>query len=221
MATFELNTPAGKSNRYRPHSIIQAAALCVPLCLILLNGCGSVTKLNPVSPPVVQAAPPIDAASTFPPAQPLICNGDPGNQSCTYSDGSTFYHLEQMNVTTRPDGHGTFQLISEVGIAKGGLYEIPMRFGQKINVIEMHATLSVDSWCDQNGIVASLEGANGHLVEHIFGGKTLEFKAGQESNFVIPQTVFPQPIPLDALNLVDYSDLCARTTVHWVIDGSF
>jgi hypothetical protein len=190
-------------------------ALSLLFAITLISGCGGQAVVHASSTPLSSAV------GNFPPAQPLICKGDPGNQTCTFSDGSTFYYLNQINVTTRDDGHGTFQLISEAGMNKGGLYQMPMSLGKSINIVEMHATMSINSWCDGNGIIANLDGFNGLNTEHIFGGKTYEFSANQESNFVIPQVVFPVPVPLDTLNLANYTDLCAKSTVHWVIDGSF
>lgn len=179
-------------------------------------GCGGAT----VTPSVVHAA------DAFPPAQALTCHGnatDPGGMICDSSDGEHLYQHYQWSVAVRPDGHGTFAAITETGTRQNnGTFELIFQLPRTVNVNEVHGTLSLTSWCNDNGLATTWQGAAPHgPVENIVAGKTFTFKTGDTANFAINQVVFPQPVPLSELYLYINNDLCASSTVHWTLNGSF
>lgn len=180
---------------------------------LLLSGCGGVGPGQ--TPNIVHA-------DSFPVAQPLTCSGPAGNQSCDFSDGSSYYRHDQTSFNVRPDGHGTFQIVTESGISHDtNLFQIQFPFPQQINIAEVHATLSITSWCNGNGVVTTWDSLAPGAAGSIVGGKTMQFKTGDVGDFVIPQVLFPQPIPASQLQMNIYTDLCASSTVHWVMNGSF
>jgi len=199
---------------------------------LLISACGGsmtpgvVHAAAPAASPSPTPTPsptPVPTPPPFPPAQPLVCTGSiQTGQQCAQSDGISFYRIDQFSVATRADGHGTFQVISEAGLNTTGLRQITFTMPQTINVLEVHGTGSIDSWCNNNGVVTTWDstdatGVNGHLV----GGKNFFFNAGDTVSYVIPQVLFPQPIPIASLTQNIFPDLCAITTVHWVLYGSF
>lgn len=212
------------------------SSLSFLLCALLLCGCGS---SNIANPPIVQAAAPpppppsptpVPTASPtptplpFPPSQPLLCSGNTdAGLSCDESDGMHYYRHDQFTVVSRADGHGTFEIIEELGIQQQtGLKQIQFAFPQEVDVQEVHGILQINSWCDGNGTLTKWEGysANNELSE-VIGGKDYNFKAGESVSFVIPQVLFPTPLPLTALQMDTFTDLCASSTIHWMLYGSF
>jgi hypothetical protein len=187
--------------------------------LLFSLGCGG-SALNPIHPPTVQAAP------GFPAATALTCSGiatDPAGMICDESDGHSLYQHYHVQVTIRADGHGTFHISTETGISKApGTYELIFKLPQTVNMAEIHGTLNLTSWCDQNGLNTVWNGAAPYgPTEHLIAGKTFTFKNGDTANFAIPQVIFPVPVPLSELYLYVNNDLCASSTVSWTLNGSF
>lgn len=181
--------------------------------------CGPVPTPSPT--PIPSPPPP----TTFPPSQPPVCSGSilAGGQQCSYSDGSTFYYIYQFSVSAGANGHGTFQIISEIGINTGGFRKVDMAIPISLNVLEIHGTGSIDSWCANNGVLTTWDASqpDGTLV-HLIGAKEYFFNGGGEKvSYVIPQTVFPLPQPIKAFTQNVFGDLCSVATVHWVLNGSF
>ena len=196
------------------------AVFPVLLLAASLLGCGSMRAVNPLNPPSVDAA-----APPFPPAQTLTCNGDylsPAGMICDESDGANFYNHYHWSVSVRPDGHGTFQISTEQGSRKSGLYQIAAPFPYIINIVELHPTLSVNSYCAGNGFESKWDGAGINTVEHLIGSKAYRFDAsGISQDFPVSQVIYPQPVPVSNLILYTFTDLCSVSTLHWTVTGSF
>lgn len=190
----------------------------------LLSGCGG--SLNPINPPVVNAATNA-VAPPFPvPAQPLNCTGDAlaaSGEICRESDGQTFYNLMHRSITIGPDGHGTFNFVTETGIKGTGLYEYTFKFPQIVNLLEVHPTLNIKSWCGGNGFETKWDGAGSSSgYQHIIGAKTYtDNSSGSAIDIPVPQAVFPHPVSVSEMYLYTYNDLCAQSTVSWDVSGSF
>lgn len=181
------------------------------IAILVLNGCGT-----------GHAGTTHSASPSFPPQQALKCSGTyETGMLCDQSDGSTFYRHDQFTVSTRPDGHGTFEIMTETGMTKGGLYQLEWHFPTVINITEIHGTANYASWCKGNGILSTWEAYDGGTQSHVVGGKTYQFNAGETANFVIPQVLFPAALPTEKLNQNIYIDLCASGTVNWMLYGSF
>jgi len=141
---------------------------------------------------------------------------------CDESDGSTYYNHYHWSVTMRTADHGTFQVSTETGIRQSGLYEITVPFPDLINIVELHPTLSVNSYCNGNGFESKWDGLGQFTMEHLIDAKAYRFDAsGVSQDFPIPQIVYPQPVPIRNLHLYTYTDLCSVSTLHWTVTGSF
>lgn len=212
------------------NKVILVFALC-----IAASSCGGAQVVmpqdggidpNPTPTPTPVVIPTPTPPPTFPPAQPETCTGDiliGGGEQCSFSDGSTFYHLEQFSVAVGANGHGTFQIISEAGINQGGLKQITLTSPIPLNVLEVHGTGSINSWCPNNGVLTTWDAtAPDGTIVHIVGAKEYFFNGGGEKvSYVIPQTVFPSPLPIQSFTQNIFIDLCSVATVHWVLNGSF
>jgi len=190
--------------------------------LALTCGCGSGKALTPVA--FAAPTPSPTPLPTFPPLQPLVCSGVVQTGIlCDESDGVHYYRHDQWTVATGPDGHGTFQVIEELGISQQtGLRQIQFNMPQSINIVEVHGTLTISSWCDNNGALSSWDSfATGSPIKSIVGAKTFAFNHGENAVYVIPQVIFPIPLQSNGLQLEAFTDLCATSTFHWIFNGSF
>jgi hypothetical protein len=186
----------------------------VILISALLTGCGGSGTI--FHPETVHAS--------FPASQPLTCTGIVQTGIvCDESDGLHYYRHDQFTVAIGPDGHGTFQVLEEVGISsQTGLRQIQFMMPQSINIAEVHGTLTINSWCNGDGALSTWDSLSDDApIKSIVGGKNYEFNAGEKTVFVIPQVVFPVPIRSTGLQLEAFTDLCASSTFHWVFNGSF
>jgi hypothetical protein len=190
--------------------------------LALLTGCGgSIINPKPVSASTNATPPP------FPfPAQPLTCNGDPfsgGGEICDESDGKTFYNHMHRSILIGPNGHGTFQFVTETGIRGTGLYQYTFKFPHTVNLLEVHPTLNVKSWCGGNGFETKWDSGSAEAgYQHIIAAKTYtDNSSGSAIDIPVPQTVFPLAVPVSEMYLYTFNDLCAQSTVSWDVTGSF
>lgn len=194
--------------------INQAISLVV-ISAVLLTGCGG-TSIQTV-----------EAAPAFPVAQSLTCSGDPmvgGGQLCDESDGSHLYWHYQFSISKRADGHGTFQIITETGIHQNsGTFSKHFDFPFKVDLSEVHVTMVFNSFCAENGLASVWKSYEfpGAEADNLIGSK--DFKVGKDTREIVPltQVVFPNPIPAQQLFLYINNDLCATSTVHWTMTGSF
>lgn len=189
----------------------------------LLTGCGSI---NPINPQPVSASTPATPPPFPVPAQALTCVGDalaPSGEICEESDGKTFYNHMHRSITIGPDGRGTFNFSTETGIRGTGLYQYTFKFPQIINLLEVHPTLNLKSWCGGNGFETKWDGAGSIAgYQHIIGAKTYtDNSSGSSIDIPVPQTVFPHAVPVSEMYLYTYNDLCATSTVSWDVSGSF
>jgi hypothetical protein len=183
------------------------------LLVLLVLGCGGSVKT-------------VHAANPFPPPQSLVCTGQPtdqGGQVCDFSDGVHYYRHDQFVVNVRSDGHGTFMIVTEVGVnQKSDLFKIDFTLPHQVSLLEMHATLTFTSWCEGNGVESIwVAGPGANNPELLVGGKTYNFHANESNAYVIPQVVFPVAVPVNSLEMQVFTDLCATSTTHWVMNGSF
>jgi hypothetical protein len=201
----------------------KCSTLCSTLVMAIMIGCGG-GGMQVI--PTVHAAPP-PTGPQFPPAQPLTCTGtlqDVGGMVCLFSDGAHLYQLSHTQINIRPDGHGTFLVATETGInnpANPTDHQIIIDLPQTINIVEVHSTLNIVSWCAGNGIETNWQGLNGSTVEQLIDDKTERLNAGEVVDPPIPQVVFPVPVPAKALMQNTFNDLCAVSTISWTLNGSF
>lgn len=201
-----------------------AATACGGAQVVMPQDGGGCCIATPTPTPVPPAPTPTPNPNFVPP-QPLTCTGNilvGGGQQCTFSDGVSFYRADQFSEAIGPDGHGTFQIISEEGFNGTALHQVTFTFPVPIRLLEIHGTASIDSWCNNNGVVTTWDSnATDGTIGHIVGAKNFLFNSGDTVSYVIPQTVFPAPIPIASVTHNVFVDLCAGSTIHWVLFGSF
>jgi hypothetical protein len=149
---------------------------------------------------------------------------DPGGQICDQGDvkSPAFYEHWQWMIADRGDGHGTFSAATETGIKIGGTYRIALDFPHPVVISEVHGTLNILSFCQTNGFATFWQGAQaGGPLEQLVSAKTATLNINDEPNFVIPQVIFPQGVPVSTLVLFVNNDLCAVSTVSWTLNGSY
>lgn len=159
----------------------------------------------------------------FRPAMALTCTGNvaDGGQSCDFSDGMSFSRHDFFRVTSRSDGHGTLQIVSETGVAGTGLRQINFELPSAVDVYEVHGELGITSWCDNNGAMSTWNAYNGADMSDIVGGKTFQLHDKETVSFTVAETIFTPGLPTKILQQNIFADLCARSTIHWVFNGSF
>lgn len=214
--------------------------------VLIFTGCGgnsASTRAANNLPPTASASTPSPTPSPFPSptpvlaptptpvdqdAVPIVCTNtlptDPNGQICDQNtpQSPVFYEHWQWLVADRGDGHGTFSIATETGIRVGSTYKIIVDFPHPVVISEVHGTLNILSFCQANGFATFWQGAQaGGPLEQLVAAKTATLNINDEPNFVIPQVIFPQGVPVSKLLLFVNNDLCASSTVSWTLNGSY
>lgn len=193
-------------------------------------GCGTAQNRLPQDNPPPHATPTPATTPTPPPSAtpvPITCVGvptNPGGQLCDQGHaGDAFYHHYQWQVALRSDGSGTFSAITETGMnVSQTAPALFVNFPSTVHITELHATTNVVAFCSNLGAVTFWNGGvAGGPLEQLIAAKTYIFNATGTSDFVTPQVIFPQPVPVSSLFMFASDDLCGTATVSWTLNGSF
>lgn len=196
------------------------------ILLFLVIGCGGNIPVNHVMAM-------LETPANFPAAQPLTCTGSQatGGIICLQSDGVHQYILYQWSYSIRPDGHGSFLLSTETGNrnlpVNLQVSQISVDFSQVVSLTESHGTLNFNSLCNGGGLASYVDGGvKNNPFDHLLAGKTLVVNSGDSPNFVIPQVVYPVPIPVNSLVITSDNDNCATVggpsgVISWTVNGTF
>jgi len=148
--------------------------------------------------------------------------------------GDLFYTHDQCSYSMYFDGtgqvHGTFKILTEVGVTQAGLYVFDVNFPTTFQIRELHGNASLLNWCPilnvrntkLNGFTVDIQGqdlnAASPQLHNLYSLKEIT----QSPDIRDPiKADFPLPVPVSQLLFYHQIDNCAWSTYSLALDGTF